>query len=291
MVSPGVAVVVLNWNRWETTVECIESLQELEYENRHLVVVDNGSTDGSVAELSGRYPRVRILEAGANLGFSGGVNVALEWLRSREPDYVWLLNNDTEPEAGALAALVALAESDAELGAVGSVLVDHSGSDRVQVWGGGRVSFWSGLPRHHRRPVAQADVDYLMGASLLLRWQALSELGFLDEHYFLYWEDTDLCFRLRAAGWKLGVAEGAVVSHRGYGSMEFRSPTWDREFTASSVVFFRRHASLPWPPIVISAGGRMLRRALSGEWGNAAATWQGVRRGLCASSSPGRSTP
>ncbi len=110
----------------------------------------------------------------------------------------------------------------------------------------------------------------------------MEALGFLDERFFLYWEDTDLSYRLRAAGWRLGVATNSIVRHRWNGSLELRSPGWDREFTASSVLFFKRHARRPWTPILISAGGRLLRRCLHGQWANAAATWQGLRRGLAA---------
>jgi GT2 family glycosyltransferase len=281
--TPRVAVVVLNWNGRQATSDCVDALLELSYENRSPIVVDNGSTDGSAAALRDRYRGLHVLETGANLGFAGGMNAALRLLCREEPDYVWLLNNDTRPAPDALGALVALAEREPDLGAIGSVLVAGDETDAVQAWGGGRVSFWSGLPHHHRKPVSREHVHYLVGASLFLRWPAVRDVGFLDERFFLYWEDTDLCFRLRAAGWKLAVAEGSVVRHRGYGSLEFRSPAWDREFTASSVLFFRRHARLPWAPILVSAGGRLLRRALRGRWANAGATWQGLRRGLVAS--------
>jgi GT2 family glycosyltransferase len=280
----SVVVIVLNWNRWETTADCIDAVLKLSYEDCSLVVVDNGSTDGSVAALRARYPRLRILETGENLGFAGGMNFALRRLSPGEkPDYVWLLNNDTRPAAEALTALVGLCEREPNVGAVGSVLVGAGEPQSVQTWGGGRVSFWTGLPHHHQQQVRGSELDYVVGASLCLRWRAACELGFLDDRYFLYWEDTDLSFRLRAAGWELAVAEDSVVHHQGNGSLAFRSPGWDREFTASSVLFFRRHARLPWAPILVSAGGRILRRAVGGQWANAAATWQGLRKGLVAS--------
>jgi hypothetical protein len=119
-------------------------------------------------------------------------------------------------------------------------------------------------------------MDYLQGASVLLRCAALREVGTLDEGFFLYWEDADLCFRLRRAGWRLAVASGAQVEHAGYGSLRFQSPEWDYHFTASSVRFFRRHASLPLIPIVVSASGRLLRRALHGRWANVRAVAAGL---------------
>jgi GT2 family glycosyltransferase len=283
--TPSVAVIVLNWNGWRATADCIDSVDRLTYAHRSLVVVDNGSSDESVAELRARHPRLRILEIGANLGFAGGMNFALRQLAAEEeqPAYVWLLNNDTRPAPEALTALIDLSEREPGVGAVGSVLLESSEPGSAQTWGSGRVSFWSGLPRHNLQPVRRDQIDYLVGASLCLRWRAAREVGFLDDRFFLYWEDTDLSFRLRAAGWKLAVAEGSRVQHQGYGSLAFRSPAWDREFTASSVLFFKRHARLPWAPIGVSASGRILKRAARGRWANAAATWKGLRRGLAAS--------
>lgn len=278
-----VVVVVLNWNGGPATADCVDAVDRLDYRDYSLVVVDNGSTDGSVAALRARFPRLRILETGENLGFAGGMNAALRQLvQEDEPDFVWLLNNDARPATAALAALIGLAEREPEVGAVGSVLLEQGEPGSVQAWGGGRVNFWTGLPHHHRNPVPRTEIDYLVGASLCLRWRAVRELGFLDDRFFLYWEDTDLSFRLRAAGWKLAVAEDSFVHHQGYGSLALRSPGWDREFTASSILFFKRHAALPWAPILVSTAGRMLRRASRGQWANTAAIWQGFKRGWAA---------
>ena len=279
-----VAVIVLNWNGGAATAECVDAVGKLDYRDHSLVVVDNGSTDGSVATLHARFPGLRILETGENLGFAGGMNFALRQLmHEQEPDLVWLLNNDARPDTEALTALVGLAEREPDVGAVGSVLLEEREPGSVQAWGGGRVNFWTGLPHHHRNPVPRDEVDYLVGASLCLRWRAARELGFLDDRFFLYWEDTDLSFRLRAAGWKLAVAEDSFVHHQGNGSLALQSLGWDREFTASSVIFFKRHATLPWAPILVSAGGRMVRRASRGRWANMAAIWQGLRKGVATS--------
>ena len=281
--APAVTIIVLGWNGGLTTADCINAVLELSYPNWSLLVVDNGSTDGSAAWLRAQYPWLEMIETGANLGFAGGVNVALSHVfgGEGEPDYVWLLNNDARPEPHALTALVELAERDRGLGAVGSVLVGDEGHGRMRAaWGGGRVNCWSGLARHHHEPVPEEQLEYLVGASLCLRRDALHEIGTLDDRLFLYWEDTDLCFRLRKAGWRLGVASGSIVRHCGNGSMPVRSIAWDREFTASSVIFFRRHASLPLLPIIVSGTGRMVNRALQRRWSNVAATWSGLRKGM-----------
>ena len=273
---PRVSIIILNWNGRQDTNGCLQSLQRLRYPNYHIIVVDNGSTDGSVNFLRNLYPWITILETGRNRGFAAGNNVGLRYVCSHPADYVWLLNNDTEVAADALSNMVARAESDPRIGAVGSVLLEKSESHAVQVWGGGRVNFCLGLPKSCTERVHQEKLDYLSGASLLLRWQAVVEVGFLDERFFLYWEDTDLGFRLRAAGRKLSVAEDAFVHHRNSGSLQSQSPLWDFYFTASSVLFFSRHARFPLLPILVGTVGRLVRRALRGEWKNVHAVWRGL---------------
>jgi GT2 family glycosyltransferase len=276
--QPVVAVVIVNWNRGQLTLDCIDAVQACGDSVRRIVVVDNASEDGSADALRSRLAATDLLEAPRNVGYAAGNNLAFRTLLSDPPDYVWLLNNDARPMPDALAVLVATSEADPRVAAVGSVLVGADGA--VEAWGSGSVGFLTGLPRHHRAPADRSQLDYLVGASLLVRWTALAEVGYFDERYFLYWEDTDLCFRLREAGWALQVAPAALVRHEGQASSGFQSATWDREFTASSVLFFRRHSRWPLLPIVVGSGGRMVRRALSGRWANVRAVWQGLARGL-----------
>ncbi|HVH05449.1 MAG TPA: glycosyltransferase family 2 protein [Myxococcota bacterium] len=271
-----VHAVVLNWNGAERAIACVRSLQATTEPAPQVVVVDNGSTDGSADVLRAQLPETELVCAEHNRGFAAGCNVGIARARAAGADWVWLLNNDAAVRPGALAALLRRAEEDARIGAVGSWLVGET----AKVWGGGRVSFFSGLPHHLQVPAAERSLDYLQGASLLLRCAALDDVGMLDEGFFLYWEDTDLCYRLRRAGWRLAVAGDAEVEHAGYGSIALRSPSWDYHFTASSVRFFRRHARLPLVPIAISAGGRLLRRALHREWRNVRAVAAGLRVGV-----------
>lgn len=274
--DPTVAVVIVNWNRRQLTLDCVDAVQHCGGVRR-ILVVDNGSDDGSADALRCRAPSIEVVEASRNLGFAAGNNLAFRALERDPPDYVWLLNNDARPTPAALAALVATSQAQSRHAAVGSVLVAPDGT--VEACGSGRVNFFTGVPRHHRT-LGEVAFDYLVGASVLVRWTALAEVGYFDERYFLYWEDADLCFRFRQAGWTLGVAENAVVRHEGQASSGFRSPTWDREFTASSVVFFTRHARWALVPIVVGSSGRIVRRALGGRWTNVRATWQGLARGL-----------
>ena len=274
--SPKVFIVLVNWNGWHHTRNCLRSLKNLDYPDYRIIVVDNGSTDDSVQSLSRLKCDFTLLTTKKNLGFAGGSNVGIRHAQSCGSEYVWLLNNDTEVYTNALSAMVTLAESDPTIGAVGSILLEHTCENKVQVWGGGRVNLWSGLARQHSGRVAADEVHYLVGASLLVKCAALENTGLLDEDFFLYWEDADFCFRLRAYGWKLAVAEDSLVRHRGNASLESGNPLWDLFFTMSSKRFFRRHARVPVIPILLGAAARSIRRALRGEGKNICALWKGV---------------
>lgn len=268
--SPICYVVVLNWNGWQNTVDCVDSVAASNYPNLRIVVVDNGSTDDSVRQLRSRFPTLTILENAANLGFSGGCNAGINFSLENSAEYVWLLNNDTTVAHDALSALIDVAESNAEIGAVGAVIFER-GSDNVQAWGGGSINFLTGAPRHFHRPPPLSELDYLTGASLLLRRKALANVGLLDEdRFFLYWEDVDLGFRLRKAGWKLAVAQSARVWHADSASTGRLSPIKDVYFSASTVAFFSRYAKFAFWPIGVGIGLRAIKRALRGNW-------QGVR--------------
>lgn len=272
--TPRVAIVILNWRAWETTARCIESLAAEPGADVDVIIVDNASRDGSVAALKHRFPALTILESEANLGFAGGCNLGIRLATERGADFVWLLNNDVEVRSGAMAALLAKAAADPRVGAVGSVQYDTLNHQLVRVWGGGTVNFFNGIPISCSRPGEIPRLQYLSAASVLLRVEALKETGLLDDKFFLYWEDTDLSFRLRAKGWRLAVAENSLIHHRGFGSMDPASAAYDYHFTWSSIRFLRKHAPFPPLPILISVAGRLVKRLAARRWACAGAVWR-----------------
>ena len=212
---PRVGVVVLNFRGVADTVACLESLAELEVPAR-VIVVDNGSGDGSAERLAA-VPGVELLVNDSNAGFAAGNNIAIERLLADDIEFVWVLNNDTVVEPAASRELLAVADADLRVGAVGSVLYDMAAPDRVLTWGGGAIGRWTGRTRDARG--GDDRVDYLTAASVLLRGSALRQVGLFDTRYFFTWEDVDLCTRLVAGGWRLAVAERARVWHRWGGTL------------------------------------------------------------------------
>lgn len=279
--SVRVCAVVVDWNGAPYTRACLHALEQVRCDGTlDVVVVDNGSDDPSALTTIAAPPRVRVVRLPRNVGFGAGSNAGIRMALDAGADWIWLLNNDAEPEPGALAAMLAAAEADATIGAVGCILDESPpGGPRTLVYGGGRVSFASGLAHHHERPVPIDRVDYLCAASVLLRRAAVERAGVFDERFFLYWEDVDLCFRLRAAGFRIAVADAAVVRHRAHASQALASEGWDRHFTRSSALFFRKHARSAALPIAVGTIGRLVKRLAAGRIGNARAVWDGFRLG------------
>ncbi|MCB2189969.1 MAG: glycosyltransferase family 2 protein [Deltaproteobacteria bacterium] len=267
--------VLVNYNGLPHILDCLTSLISQTYTQNAIVVVDNASQDDSPQMIQRRFPGVKFLPSPVNGGFAQGANLGINLALDQGAKAVWLINPDAKAHPEALEALVRVMADDPKVGAVGSVL-RWEGQDRVQAWGGGKVSLITGRSRHLTQPPSQGAPDYLCGASLLLRAQALKQVGLLDPGFPLYWEDADLSLRLRGAGWRLAVAPESVVEHQPSTGLGANEEAWHRLYTGGSMRFFRKHAPLPWLPLALSSGARLARRAMQGRWQAAAGIWQGL---------------
>lgn len=274
--NPSVTVVVVNWNGWRDTLACIEGCAALDYDPVTMVVVDNGSTDESVDVFRERLPDAHVVTMGQNLGFGAGCNTGAEAAARDGAEFVWFLNNDAWPHAAALKEMVAVAVDDTRIGAVGSVVYEAGDPDVVQAFGGGKVRMLLGVERHFARAPSTNGLDWITGTSMLVRTTAFEEVGGFDESFFMYWEDTDLGFRMRARGWRLAVAPRAFVWHEGGGSLDRRNPRGHEYFNESAVRFFRKHGRVPPVPIVTGVSGRALKQAARGRFACAKAALAGA---------------
>lgn len=221
---PLVYAVVLTWNNFADTDECLASLAAQDYPNYRMVVVDNGSQDGSLARLKERWaPRVRFLEMGTNLGVPAGYNAGLRLALDEGADYALLLNNDIVVAPDLIARLVEAFGRSPRLGAVGPVTVYYDARDRIW-YAGGIYNQLLGYTRHahmdkslsvlgHRCGRVSAT-DYVTGCAIMLSRRALLDVGLLDESYHLYQEDTDWCLRARLNGYICGVVNQPLVAHK-----------------------------------------------------------------------------
>ncbi len=271
-----VVVIILNWNGATDTIQCVKQVQSLQSASSVCLVVDNGSTDDSVARICSAHPDVPVLETGKNLGFAGGCNAGIRIAMDAGAEFVWLLNNDARPTPGALSALVEVADEDPSVGAVGSVLRHLREPERVQTWGGGWHWPWLGAGINWHRPVPRALVTYLVGASLLLRTASLADVGFLDDGFFMYREDVDLCVRLRKRGWSVEVAPDSTVLHAVGGSSTggVQRDSW---IAQSAVRYYRKHAPWPLGALVVETAGKIAARMLRGDWERARTVWLATR--------------
>lgn len=263
---PSVWVVILNFNGRVDTLRCLSAVERLYGHDGRIVVVDNGSADDSVGAVRRQFPEVSVIARGSNGGFSVGCNEGIRVALAEGADYVWLLNNDAVPGAGALRELVAVAATDTTIGAVGSV-IETPGAPAAHVWGGGSINLWTGQTRHLRSSADTYLLDYITGASLLLRADALRHAGLLDERFFLYFEDTELGIRFRKMGWKLGVAEASKVTHVGGASSErVDARQIARYRTDSLILLLRLHAPVPVASWILSTIYRTAASVWSGRW-------------------------
>ncbi|HTP67164.1 MAG TPA: glycosyltransferase family 2 protein [Geobacteraceae bacterium] len=216
----SVCIIILNWNGHRDTIECVESCLTLDYTPYEIVVVDNGSSDGSEEILKKRFPGIRLLQTGANLGYAGGNNAGIRYALAKGADYVWLLNNDAMADAKALAELVSMAGSDPLTGMVGSKILCHA-QPSVLLYAGGRIDFAMGGTEHigygcedRGQFDVAGDTDYITGCSLLVKRRVIEEIGLMNEDYFLYFEETEWCAKAKAEGFRLVYAPASVVLHK-----------------------------------------------------------------------------
>lgn len=272
-----VTCIVLNWNGWKDTVKCLAALQRCTHPQLTIIVVDNGSTDGSASRIRLQFPGIFLLETEKNLGFAAGNNVGIRYALDHGAEFIWLLNNDTEPAPEALSALLTKALTDDRIGAVASICYYADAPSTVQVWAGCRVNLWLGSARNATEPHNDEWFDALYGASLLIRRAALEEVGLLDPGFFFYWEETEFCLRLREHSWRLAAAPDSSVLHKTGASVGTNMSMRDRYSTASALRILRLHSTLPALAISLFLALRFGHRLLRGEFSRCSGVWEGVR--------------
>lgn len=212
--TPLVSVVVVTLNAMDLLRQCLSSLAKQNYARLEIIVVDNGSTQDIAGMLKNEFPNVRHIRIEKNVGFAGGSNKGIE---AAAGDYIALINNDAAASPGWISSMVNTAEHAMNVGAVGSIVIDGNRPSVLDSCGV-RIAL-DGMSRQAmvNCPIPDLsepkEVLAVSGCACLLKRSALDETGLFDERFFAYCEDTDLCLRLRRAGWNIVIAPGANVTH------------------------------------------------------------------------------
>jgi GT2 family glycosyltransferase len=214
------AIVLLNWNSGEMTAECIRSLFQMNDSAFEIIVVDNGSKDGSAEYLRKQFPQITILPQDHNLGFAAGCNVGMKLAMQRGFKYVLPLNNDTVVDPAFLAELSLAANEHPQAAMISPKIYFWDLPDRFW-WAGGSFSLWTGMAKHigrkevdHGQFDRSVELDWATGCALLMSTAALRETGLFDESLFGNGEDLDLSLRLRKAGYQIWFAPKSRLWHK-----------------------------------------------------------------------------
>lgn len=249
---PKVFVITLNWNGKQWLEDCLSSVLASDYPNFEVVMVDNGSTDGSADLVRETFPAVHIIQTGRNLGYARGFNAGLEFASARGVDYFLIMNNDTVIDRGALAALVETALSQERAGFVTGKVYFYDQPDVFQsvgkledpiTWNGRHIGWGEKDEGQYERVEERAFLDDVM---TLVDWRLYDELGGYDPQFFLQSEEFDWQARAKKKGWRFYYTPKAKLWHRVSMSMGGAGSPIGRYFdTRSHMVVMARHASVP----------------------------------------------
>lgn len=250
--APTVGIILVNLNTYDDTAHCLRSLREATYSRKLIVVVDNGSSDGSGNRLRQDYPEVVHLRSEINLGFTGGNNLGIEYALEHGADHILLLNNDTIVTTGFLEPLVERLLSATDIAAVSGKIYywpESYGGRQNIIWYAGVYQKWH--TGYHHIGVMEEDqgqferplqVPYASGCLMLMRGDLIRTYGPLSDEYFIYWEEADWCHRLRSAGFRCMYEPRSVIYHN------FRSAPLGRETpfymymqTRNAFLYAKRH--------------------------------------------------
>ena len=218
--KPAVYLLVLSWNMHKDTIECIESLNKLKYENYKILIIDNASSDDSVKILRERFPSVEVIQNSENLGFAEGNNVGMRYALSEGADYVFILNNDLTLDEDSLSQLIDAAQNMPLVGMLAPKVYYYDYPKIINSLG--TSMNWFKL-RPYLSFCGQEDngqftqireVQILVGCALLVKKETIERIGLIDKDFFIFHEEADWCLRNLKSGYKNVVVPSAMAYHK-----------------------------------------------------------------------------
>ncbi len=218
---PLVTIIIVNYNGYNDTVECIKSLNNIEYDNFQIIVVDNGSTKSDTASIKYIIDNCCYIFSDVNLGFSGGNNLGIKYAKENfSPEYYLLLNNDTVVKKDFLSKLVIAAEENKDAGIITGRIYYYD--NPMMLWfAGGTFDLEYGIANHvefnkidYEKRIPKKEIEFATGCMILVPDKTIEKVGLLDESYFLYSEDADFSRRVRNAGLKIIYEDKSIIYHK-----------------------------------------------------------------------------
>lgn len=241
MDNPKVGIIVLNYNGADCLVSCLQSLYQLEYKNKEIIVVDNGSTDDSFSLAQQLFPQSIFVCNKENKGFSRGMNDGMRQAFLRGADFCLLFNYDAEIDPQALEHLLSIAQKNPQAGLLSPIIYEK---ENKHIWfAKGKIEFLRMRSRHQE--ISQKEFiqesyqsEFLTGCALFVRKELVDAIGFLDEQFFLYYEDADYSLRATKAGFECLVVPKAIVWHS---EKSKTNPEKMYFLVYSGLLFFQKH--------------------------------------------------
>ncbi len=248
-----ISFIIVNWNTCDILIDCLDSIYKTVTDiDREIYVVDNNSTDGSQAAVKKRFPDVKLIENKTNTGFAHANNQALGIMKGR---FAVLLNSDAVLKENAIKKLLAFMDNSPGVGIAGVQLLNDDGSRQnsidnfpsteTEIFNKSilRLFFPGKYPSKNRNYQDPIEVDSVIGACMIVRKEAMDEVGVFDEDYFIFLEETDWCFRMYRKGWKVYHVPDAEVFHLS-GHSKKKTPWKSQiEYYKSLYKFFRKNSS------------------------------------------------
>ena len=219
-----IAIIIINWNTYQLTFNCLKSLEACIYKNKTIFFVDNGSKDGSGDKIALEFPEINYIKNPKNEGFTGANNKALKIILKQNFDYALLLNNDTQVNPNFLCHLEARMNSDKNLAATQPLILDLQNKNTIWNAGGSLNTFFCFFKTKYNRatykPKLKIDTStqWISGCCVLVNIEVIKKVGLLDNRFFAYFEDADWSIRMTNLGYKLGVVPESIIYHLKSGS-------------------------------------------------------------------------
>jgi GT2 family glycosyltransferase len=247
-VEPKVVAVIPNWNGKEDTLECLGSLAKQSYQNLEIMVVDNGSRDGSAEAIRDQFPAVKLICNDDNLGIVVAENQGITYALEKGTDYIAILNNDTTFDPHMFRELVRVAETDEHVAVTGPKMYYYDEPDVIWT-AGGTINFTEvvGKPRGYGQRDrgqynASVNVDYIPSCAVLVKASVVREIGLLDPEYFAYFDETDWFIRMRQRGYFIRYVPTAQMWHKVSRTSGGYSPQGCYALGINAVVFMKKYA-------------------------------------------------